>query len=54
MTRIIRRWFRLIKIWLAVQGLPVLEPKLYKSIRYAETQVRDATEMMRRRRGYSE
>lgn len=54
MGRIVRRWLRRLKFWLAVQGLPVLDPRLCKCIRHAGQHIRDADELMRRRRGQAD
>jgi hypothetical protein len=51
---IVRRWLRRFKFWLAVQGLSVLDPELFRSIRHAERQIRDANEIMRRRHGQTD
>lgn len=51
MGRIVRRWLRLLKLWLVLQALPVLDPKLCRCVHHAEGHIRDANEMMRRRRG---
>lgn len=47
----IRRLLKRVKLWFTIQALPVLDPKLEERIkRLAEGHIRDASEMMRRRR----
>lgn len=50
-VHLVRRWLRRLKLWLAMQAMPVMHPKLHKMMRYSERHIRDANELIRRRRG---
>lgn len=49
--RLIRRWLRRLKLWLAIQALPVIDPELSKESAIPDVPIEDASEVMRKRRG---
>lgn len=53
MGRIVRRWLRRLKFWLALQALPDDEqPPHWKLTPYGESRIMDANEFMRRKHGH--